>query len=198
MASHTQELVDIKAYRTEEDLFIIHLYQEGIWFRAYNYSAYLLDRLINLDKMVSTPVKRMEKTLKEPIVFIALNNYMFPKLFPDINVDDFIDKHYELDVRDLLVTCNHISVENYRKIYNEWLDSLRMYDSFSGNPKNFKKNIEKQECISKGETILTSRDDKVKQLLKDILHYRIDKNTPLNWGGFIENLQHQVIDIIDS
>lgn len=192
MASHTQALADIESNRTINNLFCIHLYQEGAWFRAYNYSAYLLNLLINTNRMTSTPVKRQEKKMNEPIVFIALNWHMFPKIFPQLSEECFIDKHCIFDAREYLKNHDYITTDTYMGLYQEWLDGLMFYSS---KPNSNNKQIHKNVVEDVKHNV--SDEDKVKNLIKDIVYYRLDKNTPLAWGEFISTMQRQAIDIMD-
>ena len=158
----------------------------------YNYSAYLLNIPINTDKLTSTPVKRQEKILSEPIVFIAMNSFMFPKIFPQLPTECFVDKHCVFDARDYLKSHDYITLDTYMDLYQEWLDGLILY-----NPKP-KFEFKKEKSIIPPTNPVISYEDKVKDLIKSLVCYRLDKNTPLAWGEFIEKMQHQAVEIMGN
>lgn len=93
--------------RTKENSHLIHLYYEGVWWRAYEWSAYLLCHYPNNDNNVQklNPIKKETSLNENGLIFVGLQLKSFEKYLPFINnqkgIEEINDKHIILNVKDL-------------------------------------------------------------------------------------------------
>lgn len=61
---------------SENELYQIHFYQEGDWWRAYEWSSYLVAQFPNAleEKDKLKPIRRSYKENEDGIIFVGLKN----------------------------------------------------------------------------------------------------------------------------
>ena len=100
-----KEVLEIEK-RTEDDLYDIHFFYEGGWWRAYEMSAYLCSHLGSelTEAERLKPTKRMLKDGTEHI-FVGLKLSSFTKYLPNIDIDTqgckIDENHMVFTVKDL-------------------------------------------------------------------------------------------------
>ena len=80
-----EEILDSEK-RNEDNLYDIHFYMEGSFWRAYEWSAYLSRHFpseLTEDERLK-PTKKITKTCKDGYVHIGLPLSSFEKYFPDV------------------------------------------------------------------------------------------------------------------
>lgn len=70
-----QEIITREVERTLDDRMIVHLYQEGSFYRAYEWSAWLCHRFINQFKVTHRHFKNIEQS----VLFVGFLVTSLPK-----------------------------------------------------------------------------------------------------------------------
>lgn len=75
--------------RNENNLYEIHFYFEGDWWRAYEWSAYLATHYKTSEVSSLVPTKKSWSGNEDGIVLVGLKTQSFKKYFPELDVEDF-------------------------------------------------------------------------------------------------------------
>ena len=168
--------------RTSEDIYLIHLYSEGMWWRAYEWSAYLCNNLPSSNDEKLKVTKKSTKYCDEGIVFVGLQMSSFKKYFPGVYENDKVeqidDKHIVLDVKEML---NNVSVDNYKEILKDWKNTIH---------ETSKKTNEKNSF-----PFVQSSQQGVSSILNDIVNYQIINHTLLDSVIFLSEIQNKIIKL---
>lgn len=156
-----------KEERDKGNLYDIHLYLEGLFWRAYEWSAYLSRNFPTelSDKQKLKPLIKSNKQIKDNVVYVGLQMASFEKYFPNVigndDIVDIGDKHIVMHCENFF---DSLDFSEYKKILNEWKNSVSK---------------------SNGETIIKENIIKndIGNLISEIVSYPIERK------NLIENLQ---------
>ena len=107
--------------RNENNLYEIHFYFEGDWWRAYEWSAYLATHYKTSEVSSLVPTKKSWSGNEDGIVLVGLKTQSFKKYFPELDVEYLISDKKEVVIKynDILKSINeHLSV-NKQLIYDD-------------------------------------------------------------------------------
>lgn len=156
--------------RTNDNLFEIHFYKEGDWWRAYEWSAYLCTLYPNEinDKLKAT--HKQCKDIDDGIIFIGMKISSFDKFLPKIGEPSlFEDEHIVYNVKEIL-NNNELTFEKYKTQLIEWKNSVPIKED--KNKKIFnKKDSEDLRNIPFYEV------NTLEDIIKDILSYHIESRS---------------------
>ena len=167
-----QEIIESEK-RDENNLYDIHFYMEGKFWRAYEWSAYLSRNFPSTlkDEEKLKPLKKLTKHNENGYVLIGLQLSSFDKYFPDVtnNQDIFNieDKHIIIHSKSFFENKNFTE---YETILNEWKSSIKLSD-------NEKKKLKETNTECK-------TNHSAESILKEIATY------PLERKNLIEILQY--------
>lgn len=158
--------------RTESNLYEIHFYMEGSFWRAYEWSAYLsrfFPSSLSEDERLK-PLKKIVKNYENGYVQVGLQLSSFEKYFPNV-VDD--DNIFEMKNKHIIIHSRKFfeneDFSNQEAILNEWKSNLKLSD------KEKKKN---KEINSQNYSNFS-----IDSIINEIISY------PLENKNLIENLQ---------
>lgn len=175
---------------SETELYKIHLYKNGDWWRATEWSAYLCQFCQNSDDGKKLrPIHRQLKGSDDGIVLVGLKLSSFEKYFPFVKIDDnsvIKDGHIEIDLGQKI--DDNINIANYEKLLNDWKLSIPYCKSKSNyNSKLVDNGLDNLGDICNG---------KIYFVLKKILSYPLAQRTLLDNVNFINDMQHEIAAII--
>lgn len=109
--------------RNENNLYEIHFYFEGDWWRAYEWSAYLATHYKTSEVSSLVPTKKSWSGNEDGIVLVGLKTQSFKKYFPELDVEDLISDKKEMVIKynDIL---DNINTNNYKRVLSQWKNSL--------------------------------------------------------------------------
>lgn len=179
------EIIESEVRTSNEDLFKINLYLVDGWWRAYEWSAYLLcfypNGLKDSERLKCTR-KRVAKT-ENGIVFNGLKMSSFPKYIPDYNINenDSLNGEEKI-VINVEGKYENITFETYKQIFNEWKDGIEYKDT------SMKCGTQDKSHTINGNTIFA--------IAQQILAYPIEDRTPMQNTNFISELKQNLSKII--
>lgn len=176
------EILDIEKNR-DNDLNVIHLFRCGMFYRAYNWSAWLMNSFL-CDKNPLSVLCRKYKSTDEEFVFIG---------FPIKSFDKFIPNHVEV----IYIGDNQIDVKV--ELTFETNDSLRqqhMCDMFNDWKSNFKLPVAKSKCDKHLNKKTSEASINVASIMTQILSYPLEAKTPIENIEFISKLKTQLTALI--
>ena len=125
-----QEIVESEK-RNSDNLYDIHFYMEGSFWRAYEWSAYLsriFPSTLNEEERLK-PIKKVTKECEDGYVQVGLQLPSFDKYFPNISTDEVIfemlDKHIVIHAKKFF-SDNDFS--SYETLLREWKESIKLSD----------------------------------------------------------------------
>ena len=92
------ELIEKELRNNDNTLFHIYLYNEGDWWRAYEWSAYLCTHMNMTDGLILKPTHKNLKGSDTGMI--------------------------EIDVTNNIINNENINIDNYKTIFNEWKFSV--------------------------------------------------------------------------
>ena len=170
-----EEILKIEKRSSHEDLFVIHLFKDGNWWRAYEWSAFLCSIFPAENKL--SIVKRMFNKIEIPIAVTGLQLRSFKKFFPSLNEPTSIqDSHIIFDLSKLIKL--DIDSSQYEDKLHKFKETLKLQNPI------------KQPPISKhtGITEVNSIDD----ILREILQYRIEEHSFIEQTQFLSAVKKQI------
>lgn len=177
-----QEILEKEKVRgSDSECRTVHLFQEGTFYRAYNWSAWLCTRYISQFK----PTRRQMKNSEESFVFVGFPVDSLHKFVPegeqyvqneDKSVDFVIPQSLLPSVSDMAQPTSE---------YGNWKQCVPLTES---KPKEKSGNV-LSELLVAGST-------DVKSILKKILVYPLEQKSLIDNTIFLTELKQQVATII--
>ena len=178
--------------RNKDNLYKIYFVREnGGWYRAYEWSAYLANKLQDILKIDRKLVimKKITKKFDKGLIYSGLKLSSFEKYFKQSitaeSVSDFGDgsenAYVTFDAENIIMSYMKLEYDNYI----EQLDKLKE----SIKPMN-----EKDGKFHIGESV--SNDGGIRKLFIDILSYPLENKTLVDNVAFITKLKNDVLNII--
>ena len=173
------EILQIEQERTLDTCNVIHLFQEGNFFRAYEWSAWLCTRFISPFKVTHRPFKNIESS----VAFIGFPITSLEKKLNDkVTVADVDDKRKDIsitmDLSSLMTTLDEM-----QKDYEAWKVSIPLLES------NSKTSTSEIAPASTSNVSLTG-------IMRRILAFPLENKTPLQCMTFIAETKQQLSAII--
>lgn len=127
--------------RNDNNVYDIHLYLEGIFWRAYEWSAYL-SRIFPsplTDNERLKPTIKTDKRNNITVIQVGLQLSSFYKYFPNVIGNDAM---FKMDEKHIVIHChnmfNEYDFSNYDEILNTWkediVDSVLVKNEISNKP----------------------------------------------------------------
>lgn len=165
---------------TLEQCVVIHLFEEGTFYRAYQWSAWLCHRYIRNFK----PTHRKLKQQDDSLIFVgfpisSLMNY-FAVDFQQINV---AEKQIDV-ILPLSLLGDSIEIANMENDYANWKLSVPMVES---SKRKLENNLLQYQDIDK----ITTTD-----LLNEIACFPLEQKSLLECLAFLTQLKQKVLYII--
>lgn len=166
---------------------ILHLHQEGSFYRAYEWSAFLACRYLHEFKVT----KRVFKGIDQPVTFIGFPETSLNKWMPEgaekITVDE---KHLSVRLPETLFTGD--TPEATDAAFKEWNDAVPVNEPQSKGEKKDKGQVDTGFAgESRNGTTLTS-------VMQRILAYPIESKSPLESMTFLADVKRQLAALIKT
>ncbi len=177
-----KDILEVEKQRvTEEQCRTVYLFQEGTFYRAYEWSAWLCVRYIQQFK----PTKRMFKNENASIVFVG---------FPVTSLEKYTVSGAEVAVAEDKSVClvlpetmipapmdsQELAVE-----YEHWKQSVPLTE-------NSKKELE----VAERGVAATGRPVRLTEVLQKILAYPIEQRSPMESMAFLADMKQEIAEII--
>lgn len=159
----------------------LHLYQEGSFLRAYNWSAWLACRFLNEFKVN----KRQFKDVDDAVAFIGFPEKSLDKWLPEgVEQTAVAEKHLVLHLPDVLLGTDPDSLMND---YNTWMESIPLTASREPSKKN-SSGVERTKPSVGTETLTT--------IMQQILAWPVESRSPLESMNFLADVKVRLAALI--
>lgn len=169
--------------RDDSNLFDIHFYLEGIFWKSYEWSAYLSHIFpSNLqDNKKLKIVKKQTKYDKNGYIQVGLQLSSFNKYFPEV-----ID-----DKENFILDGSHIVIHA-----KKYFDGYNFYD-YESILNDYKNKIQFKDCLIKSNNKV-SNDADIDLLLNEIISYPIESKSLVDNTSFLISIKNNAIKIKNS
>ena len=172
MAKLTEILTEERKRDTAEEKRQIHLFADGKFYRAYEWSAWLCCTYINQFKVT----KRQIQSVDAPMLFIG---------FPQTSIEKFSPE----GVKPQVVTEGHLLL-TLPEIMIKGIDT--MPDDFI----HWKETIPLSEAKEKPQPVLANRPVSLTGVMKQVLQYKVEQHSPVECMQFVSDLQRQLVELL--
>lgn len=174
-----KEILKIEQTReTVEDCLIIHLFQEGTFYRAYELSAWLCFRYIKQFKATH----RQLKTESESLVLIGFPLTSLDKYQAEGN---FKILHNEDKKVDIKISSEYLKeYEDIEHLYNDFFNWKMCVPLVTSKKKQ-------EYPYSKGGDIKQSKN--IDEVLQEIMLYPLENKTPIECMVFLSEIRKRII-----
>ena len=171
--------------RNEENLYDIHFYMEGSFWRAYEWSAYL-SRMFPSDLKEEERLKVLKKLPKgydDGYVLVGLQLSSFEKYFPNVADDEeifeMLDKHIVIHARKYFLNKDF---SDYEGILSKW--------------KKFIEASKKEKKKSKFNNAEIESEFSFENLIQEIVSYPIENKSLIESIAFLSYVRDKAFKII--
>ena len=172
--------------RKEENLYDIHFYMEGSFWRAYEWSAYLSRNFpskLNDDERLK-PLKKVTKDCENGYIQVGLQLSSFDKYFPNVvdneSVFEMLNKHIVIHAKSFFTNSNF---SDYDNILSAWKKSIKLSDK------------EKKKHREIATEQYNNVDNSVDNLIKEIISYPIENKNLVESLQFLSYIRDKAIKI---
>ncbi len=175
---HLNEILE-RERRGDDDLYTIHLVQEGSFYRAYEWSAWLCH--CNFSNLRAT--RRLQKNSEESFVFVG---------FPVTSLEKFTPPGAVLSTPaekcvDLLLPTETFSadrtVEEMHTDFEHWKSCVQLTESSKKRLVAARSGAMVEEC---------QRPLHMTEIMQRILAYPLEQNSPLDCMMFLADVKRQI------
>lgn len=197
-----KEIFEAEKRRTIQDLYEIRFYQEGLWWKAWEWSVYLYEKFMTdediiRDKKILNVLKRYTIQHSDgSIVIIGMPIEAFDNFLPSI-------KRFTQVGEDEIV----FDLSNYRKAKQE-IDSYLTLDNYEEFLSIWKESLPFTETSDKGIKIrkrnkvitenVTDNINDLDSVVSEIIDYPLENKTPIENTQFIAVIKHKLRNIYNK
>lgn len=188
-----EQAIESEERTTTGELYEIRFHKEGLWYKAFEWSAYLylnyMPRILETDKRILKPLKSASKKHTDgSIVIIGAPTNSIKCFLPDLDsskVASDADIVYDLSKhRDIVDEINrHVTLDNYKAILSNWKNEQPFTNTSKGK--------EKKNTGEKGS-------DEYVGIIEQILMYPLENKTPIENTQFLASLKQELISLQTS
>lgn len=178
------QIVQTEKDRSEVTRNVIHLYQEGTFYRAYNWSAWLCHRFIQQFKVTHKNLKGME----ESVLFIGFPLTSLEKYFGDYSRLEVGEKAIDVVLPTNMVTGD-MEVEMMSTDYDVWKSSIPLTISNAKQKENAREVAENKITMQKSPNTITA-------IMQQILAFPLEQKTPIECMLFVAEAKQNLARLI--
>lgn len=163
---------------TIEQCAVIHLFQEGTFYRAYEWSAWLCHRYVKEFK----PTHRLLKDSDDSIVFVGFPLTSLERYTPEGATIVPVDEKCVDIVLSGGLFVSDTDIETLATEFENWKQSVPMTDAS-------KRRIAEEQCK-------VERQPRLTDVMHRILAYPIEQRSPMDCMAFLAEIKQQISEII--
>ena len=180
--SWTKEIVEQESRQTAASRSELHLYREGTFLRAYEWSAFLACRYLH-DFKVN---KRQFKDIDHPVAYIGFPETSLPKWVPEgagQRVEG--EKHLVVTLPEVMVSED---LDTLALAFAEWKDGIPLAEHQGG-----KKRLPKDDDASPFDV---SAHATLTAIMQRVLAFPIESKSPIESMTFLADIKQQLASLI--
>lgn len=177
------QIVQTERERSEETRNVVHLYQEGSFYRAYEWSAWLCHRFIQKFKVTHRQLKGIE----DSVLFIGFPVTSLEKYFGMFSCKEVSEKSKNIFLSSSIIP-EDMELEMMQTDYDAWKSSIPL------TVNNAKKdNI---EADSQAKTFPQMSSHTLTSIMQQILAFPLEQKTPIECMLFVAETKQNLARLI--
>ena len=178
------EILKIERERTDDSRGVVHLFQEGSFYRAYEWSAWLCSRYNNSFKVTNKNFRNIEGS----VCFIGFPVTSLEKYTPDgADVESVEDKYVRMYL-PLSLVPDDFTIDMMATDYDAWKSSLPVAEQ--------KKKEEKHTGPNEDLFVHPARKQLgMTEIMRNILTFPIENRTPMQCAAFLAEIKEQLVGL---
>ena len=177
------QIIQTEHERSDDNRNVIHLYQEGSFYRAYNWSAWLCHRFVHQFKVTHKNLKGIE----DSVLFVGFPITSIDKYFGSFVVSEVSEKTKDVSLPDNIVTgCMDMDI--MQTDFDIWKDSIPLTVSQVKHHDD-EKNVSAVARTNTSPKTLTA-------VMQQILAFPLEQKTPIQCMLFIAETKQQLASMI--
>ena len=150
----------------------IHLFADGSFYRAYEWSAWLCCRYINQFRTT----KRYNKSVSADMVFVGFPKTSLQKFTPEnVEVREMSEGHWVFFLPETMMPEG----EDYNKGFEDWKTTIPLAQA-------------KQKPLP----ALADRPVSLTGVMKKVLEYNVLEHSPMDCMQFVSDIQRQLVEVL--
>ncbi len=178
------QIVQTEKERSEVTRNVIHLYQEGTFYRAYNWSAWLCHRFIQQFKVTHKNLKGIE----DSVLFVGFPLTSLEKYFGDYPRQEVGEKAIDVLLPTNMVPEDMV-IEMMSTDYEVWKSSIPLTISNAKQKENAHEVTDGKMSFQKSPNTLTS-------IMQQILAFPLEQKTPIECMLFVAEAKQNLARLI--
>ena len=189
----------------------IHIFQMGDFYRAYEWSAWLIvaityNNRVRKETRDRKPLKESKKSLAttgEEFCFVGFPIKSVEKFIPTrLNFESVEDKHIVITIElPKPSDCSEVTYERLHEAFTKWKAGIPLSTKEDTIDENGNKRPPKPKPLAKTSpattpTIATTQQPTCGGILSQIMAYRLEMHTDNDNRQFIASLQQQILSIL--
>lgn len=197
-----KEIFEAEKRRTIQDLYEVRFYQEGVWWKAFEWSVYLYEKFMSNEDILKD--KKLLNILKKytvqhedgSIVIIGMPIEAFNNFLPSIKRFKIVDdKEIVFDLSNYRKATeeinSYLNLDNYEEFLSIWKSSL----PFTESSKKYKPRTQ-IKALQIEEEIYNEENDLISNIVDEILKYPIENKTLIENTQFLINVREKLNKLI--
>lgn len=170
-----KDILKIESERTEENRLLIHLFQEGSFYRAYEWSAWLCHRFVSQFKVTHKKLKSIEPS----VLFVGFPVTSLDKYFASMPMGDAGEKE-----KDVLLPVDTLpegmSLDIMHTDFETWKASIPLSEP----------NTQSKEYSLSRENRAGTAD--MRRIMHEILAFPVEQKTPIECMLFVAETKRKL------
>lgn len=175
-----KEIIDIEGNRADAQARqTMHLYKEGTFIRAYNWSAWLCCRYLNAFKVN----KRLYNGIDKPVAYIGFPETSISKWVKSPQLLEQLDEKHFVLVLDM--APEDLDESEMNALYESWYNDIPLIEQ---KPKNEKR--------SAGEVYASAHPSSLTGVMQKIIAYPLENKSPIDCMLFLSEIKKELSSLI--
>ena len=179
------QIQDILAREQERDdgesRTTIHLFQEGTFYRAYEWSAWLCHKYISQFKVT----KRKLKNIEQPVLFVGFPITSLQKYMPEgVDVAATSEKSIDLILPEEMVP-DDVTADMMQVDFEQWKESIPLAEPMKRKESG---------VVADGDSPFTRSS--ITGIMHRVLAFPIENKTPMQCMAFLAEVKQQLAELI--
>ncbi len=178
------QIVQAEKDRSDQTRNVIHLYQEGSFYRAYNWSAWLCHRFIQQFKVTHKNIKGVD----ESVLFVGFPVTSFEKYFMDYPCQDVAEKERDVTLPAEMVP-EDMSLDVMTADYSAWKMSTPLTTSNHRQTASAPAQSQGLGHAQLPQQTLTS-------IMQQVLAFPLEQKTPIECMLFVAEMKQNLARLL--
>lgn len=179
-----KQILQIESERSEENRNVVHLFQEGTFYRAYNWSAWLCHRFVQQFKVTHKQLKGID----ESVLFVGFPVSSIERYFGTCTMHDVDEKSKDVYLLTDIVSQD-MDINIMKTDFGNWKSSIPLTISKTKVKENDAESAPEQSSSHNLPRTITA-------IMQQILSFPLEHKTPIECMLFVAETKQNLARLI--